>query len=120
MVRPVLVLAILASAVLTACGQDEQTVRVAAQDFKFSPATIRVHAGAPARLTIVNEGREAHEFAGPLLTDSRVRVLEAPENFRLPPGHSITILLQAQAGTYLFWCRVRGHAGMEGTVIAES
>ncbi len=105
---------------LTACGPDEQTVRIAAQDFRFSPDTIRLRADAPARLTIVNEGREPHEFAGPLLTDRRVRLLSAPGSFRLPPGRSITIVLQAPPGTYPFRCRVRGHPGMEGTVIVES
>ena len=107
------------SMALLGCDLQEQEIRLAVQDFRFSPATIRLHADAPARLTIVNEGREPHEFAGPLLTDPRVRVLSAPESFRLPPGRSITILLQAPPGTYLFWCRVRGHAGMEGTVIVE-
>lgn len=109
----------LASA-LAACKRGDQAVRVAAQDFRFSPATIRLRADAPARLTIVNEGREPHEFASPLLTDARVRLLEAPENFRLPPGQSLTIVFQAPPGTYPFRCRVRGHPGMEGTVIVES
>lgn len=108
------------AAALASCGRNDQAVRIAAQDFRFSPATIRLHADAPARLTIVNEGREPHEFAGPLLTDARVHVLEAPESFRLLPGRSITIVLQAPPGTYLFRCLVRGHPGMEGTVIVES
>lgn len=103
-----------------ACERGDQAVRIAAQDFRFSPGTIRLRADAPARLTIVNEGREPHEIAGPLLTDPRVRLLSAPKSFRLPPGRSITILLQAPPGTYVFRCRVRGHPGMEGTVIVES
>lgn len=107
-------------AAAASCGQDDQAVRIAAQDFRFSPATIRLHADAPARLTIVNEGREPHEYAGPLLADPRVRLLSAPESFRLLPGHSITIVLQARPGTYLFRCRVRGHPGMEGMVIVAS
>ncbi len=81
---------------------------------------IRVHADLPVRLTILNEGREPHEFASPLLTDSRVRLLSVPESFRVPPGRSITVLFQAPPGTYPFKCRVRGHAVMEGTVIVES
>jgi len=107
------------AAALAACERGEQAVRVAAQDFRFSPATIRLHADAPARLTIINEGREPHEFAGPLLTDPRVRLLSVPKSFRLPPGRSLTILFQAPPGTYVFRCRVRGHPGMVGTVIVE-
>lgn len=119
MVGPVVVLAITAALGLLACERGEQAVRIAAQDFRFSPATIRLRADTPTRLTIVNEGREPHEFDSPLLTDGRVRLLEAPQSFRLLPGHSITIVLQAPSGTYLFRCRVRGHPGMEGTVIVE-
>lgn len=105
---------------LASCGPDDQAVRIAAQDFRFSPNTIRLRADTPARLTIVNEGREPHEFAGPLLTDARVRLLSAPESFHLPPGRSMTVIFQAPPGTYRFRCRVRGHPGMEGTVIVES
>lgn len=121
MVRPfVAAMIALAAAGLLACERGEQAVRVAAQDFRFSPATIRLHADASARLTIVNEGREPHEFDSPLLTDARVRLLETPESFRLAPGGSLTIVFQAPPGTYPFRCRVRGHPGMEGTVIVES
>jgi plastocyanin len=105
---------------MAACGQGDQPVRLAAQEFRFSPSVVRLRADAPARLTIVNEGRETHEFTGSLLTDSRVRVLSAPDTFRLPPGSSITLRFQAPPGAYPFQCRVRGHAGMEGLVIVES
>jgi uncharacterized cupredoxin-like copper-binding protein len=111
---------IAAGVVLAACEPREQEVRLAAQDFRFTPSMIRVHADLPVRLTILNEGREPHEFASPLLTDSRVRLLSTPESFRVPPGRSITILFQAPPGAYPFKCRVRGHPGMEGMVIVES
>ncbi|MGH7260859.1 MAG: cupredoxin domain-containing protein [Nitrospiraceae bacterium] len=104
---------------LTSCEPREQEVHIAAQDFRFSPATIRLHADYPIRLTIINEGREPHEFASPLLADSRVQVFSAPDSFLVSPGRSITVLFQAPPGTYPFRCRVRGHAGMEGTVIVE-
>lgn len=120
MVRPLVAAVIALAAALVACERGEQAVRVAAQDFRFSPDTVRLHADAPARLTIVNEGREPHEFTSPLLTDARVRLLEAPESFRLPPGRSLAIVFQAPPGTYPFRCRVRGHPGMEGTLIVES
>jgi len=108
------------SMALLGCDPPEQEVRLAAQDFRFSPSTIYLHADAPVRLTIVNEGREPHEFASPLLTDARVRGLAAPDGFRVPPGRSITVHFQAPPGTYPFRCRVRGHPGMEGTLIVES
>ncbi len=107
------------SMALLGCEPQEQEIRLAAQDFRFSPGTIHLHAEVPARLTIINEGREPHEFASPLLTDSRVRLLSAPDSYRMPPGRSITVLFQAPPGTYPFRCRVRGHAGMEGTMIVD-
>lgn len=119
MVRPSLVTMVLMSMALLGCELQEQEIRLAAQDFRFAPATIYLHAEVPARLTIVNEGREPHEFASPLLTDARVHVLSAPDSFRVPPGRSITVLFQAPPGMYPFKCRARGHAGMEGTVIVE-
>jgi len=108
-----------AGAMLAACEPREQAARVAAQDFRFVPPTIRVRAGVPVRLTIVNEGREPHELAGPLLTDPRVRILNDSRSVRLLPGRSVTVVLHASPGAYPFWCRVRGHAGMEGMVIVE-
>ncbi len=120
MARPLVALVIAAGVVLAACEPREQEVRLAAQDFRFMPSMIRVHADLPVRLTILNEGREPHEFSSPLLADSRARLLSAPESFRVPPGRSITVLFQAPPGTYPFKCRIRGHVGMEGTMIVES
>lgn len=120
MARPLVALVITASVALAACEPREQEVRLAAQDFRFTPSLIRVRADLPVRLTMLNEGREPHEFSSPLLTDSRVRLLAAPESSRVPPGRSITVLFQAPPGTYPFTCRVRGHHGMDGMVIVES
>lgn len=119
MVRLLVAAVMAASAALAGCEPREQAVRVAAQDFRFAPSTIRIPAGVPVRLTLVNEGREPHELTGPLLTDPRVRVLAEAGSLRVLPGRSITVVLQTPPGTYTFQCRVRGHAGMEGTLIVE-
>lgn len=119
MVRLLVAAVIAAGAALAGCEPREQAVRVAAQDFRFAPSTIRVPAGVPVRLTVVNEGREPHELAGPLLTGPGVRVLGEARSLRVLPGRSVTIVLQAPPGAYTFQCRVRGHAGMEGTLIVE-
>jgi plastocyanin len=108
------------SVALLGCEPDGQEIRLAAQDFRFTPSMIRIHAGVPSRLTIVNEGREPHEFASPLLTDARVRLFSAPESLLVPAGRSITLHFQAPPGAYPFRCRLRGHAGMEGILIVES
>jgi plastocyanin len=111
---------IAACAALFGCEPGEQEIRLAAQDFRFSPPLVRVQHDRPARLTIVNEGREPHELAGPLLTDARVRLLSPPESLHMLPGRSVTVIFLAQPGAYAFRCRMRGHAGMEGMVIVES
>ncbi|HEY7130317.1 MAG TPA: cupredoxin domain-containing protein [Nitrospira sp.] len=51
----------------TACNSPEQTIHVRAEDFRFTPAEVRVSAERPIRLRIFNGGRERHEFKSPLL-----------------------------------------------------
>ncbi len=112
---------------VNACDPDVQTVRIAAQDFRFDPVEVRAIAGRPLRLTIVNEGREPHEFAGPLLVDPRVRLIADPssdavlrqDGIRILPGRSLQLTLWMPPGTYLFHCQVRGHKGMTGTLLVD-
>jgi uncharacterized cupredoxin-like copper-binding protein len=103
-----------------------QDIRIAAQDFRFDPSQILVSAQRPVRIRIVNEGREIHEFASSLLThpDVRIRSDERSDalnhkSVRILPGHTATLIIQAPPGVYLFRCLVRGHAGMNGTLIME-
>ncbi len=112
----------------TGCEGRVQDVRLAAQDFLFTPKTIQNRAGQPLRLTIANEGRETHEFSSELLTDPRVRVRwdgEAPKDyershsFRIPPGKSVKVTLDIPRGSYVFACKIRGHRGMTGTIQVE-
>ncbi len=112
---------------VSACDPDAQTVRIAAQDFRFDPVEVRAIAGRPLRLTIVNEGREPHEFASPLLSDPRVRLTADPSldavprqgGIRILPGRSLELTLWAPPGAYLFHCRVSGHKGMTGTLLVD-
>lgn len=118
-------LLVAAGLLLAACEPDVQDVRIAAQDFRFDPRAIRLSATSPVRLRIVNEGREMHEFASPVLSDPQLRIrIESPEGLsaggvRIAPGRSAMITFAPPPGTYLFRCRVRGHAGMTGTLIIE-
>jgi len=110
-----------------ACDADPQRVRIAAQDFRFDPAESHLEADRPVELLIVNEGREPHEIASPLLSDSEVIRL-APvepaqarqgEAYRITPGKTLRVTFQAPAGTYFIRCRIRGHGGMAGLLIIE-
>ena len=116
-----------ASLQLTACQPSVQEVRIAAQEFRFEPAEIRLRAAKPAHLVIVNEGREPHEFTSTLLGNPLVRTLAAakPEeyreaaSFKIPPGHSVEITLLAPPGVYVFYCKIKGHSAMAGTITVE-
>jgi uncharacterized cupredoxin-like copper-binding protein len=112
---------------LTACDNSLQEVGIAAQDYRFQPAAIRIRADQPVRLTIVNEGRETHEFSTPLFTYTAVRILErqGPDvssgrgPIKIYPGRSATVTMNVPAGTFWYRCVIPGHRGMEGTLIAE-
>lgn len=115
------------SILLSACEPREQFLRLVAQDYRFVPTDIRVLADRPIRLLIVNEGRERHEFTSSLLANAEIQILADPPltltrntgTVSIDPGRSVEIRVQAPAGTYLFHCRIRGHAGMRGTMIVQ-
>jgi uncharacterized cupredoxin-like copper-binding protein len=111
----------------SACDRERQTVQVTAQDFRFTPHEIRLRSSEPVELTIVNEGREIHEFETPLLTHQALRILPPgwpidqirPGALRLPPNRRVSLAFVAPPGAYLFHCRIRGHAGMSGMIVVE-
>ncbi len=102
-------------------------LRIEMVEFAFRPAVIRVTAGQPITLRLVNRGQIAHQFGAEYLStvpvvssDSRMRV-EAPgiEALRLQPGESATIqFVPRQRGRFQFACTIEGHreAGMEGVL----
>jgi hypothetical protein len=52
---------------MSGCESKEQTVRIVAEDFRFTPSEVHVSSAYPIRLLVVNEGRERHEFKTALL-----------------------------------------------------
>jgi plastocyanin len=114
---PILVLWI--GVALANCDRDVQTVRITAQDFRFSPATVHITAASPIHLTIVNEGREPHEFESPLLAHRVDGSSGNSTSVRVAPNQRADVLIRTIPGTYIFYCRIRGHVGMSGTIIVE-
>lgn len=109
----------LAACLATGCDADVQTLRITAEDFRFTPEEIRAEAVRPVRLILVNQGREPHEFESPMLAH---RVDEPHGNVtsvRLEPNQRIDVMIRTIPGTYLYYCRIRGHIGMAGTIIVE-
>jgi len=113
---------------LAACDPSVQDIRIAAQEFRFQPAEVRLHGPATFRLIVVNEGNEPHEFSSTLFSDPNVRLVNeaaGPPPFtgrgviKLLPRQAVPLLLQAQAGAYFYRCMIPGHHGMQGTLIVE-
>ncbi|GKS60328.1 hypothetical protein YTPLAS18_38550 [Nitrospira sp.] len=109
-----------------ACDASTQSVFLTAEDYRFSPTLVRRSSGRPITLTVSNAGREVHEFASPLLAhardlsaDGRSPGKAAPAVVTLEPGRFVRFMVEAPVGTYLYWCRRKGHHNMSGTLIIE-
>lgn len=109
------------------CDGNVQSVHITAQDFRFDPETIHLSSSRPVHLTLYNAGRESHEFGSSLLADQST-VIESltvggqpaePGPLRIAPGRRMELVLRLSPGTYLFYCKVKGHSGMTGTFIVE-
>lgn len=101
------------------CNSPEQTVDIVAEDFRFTPAEVRVAAEHPIRLRIVNAGREPHEFKSVLLVHQTGATGTSPSSLPVLPNHKAETVVRTIPGVYLFSCAMRGHAGMSGTIIVE-
>jgi hypothetical protein len=76
---------------------------------RFEPASININAGAPAQLTVVNQGDSAIEFESFELNRERV----------VPPGGSIVVRLpKLDPGQYHFFDDFHHDAG-QGTITAQ-
>lgn len=102
-----------------ACDFSQQAVSIAAQDFRFTPAEVRLMAGRPIRLVILNEGRERHEFKSPLLLPQARAGNGLPGSLPVLPNQRAEAVLRAMPGVYPFYCAIPGHAGMGGMIIVE-
>ncbi len=104
---------------LATCDRDAQSVRITAQDFRFIPAKVHLTATSPIHLTIVNEGREPHEFESSLLAHRVDGASGSATSVLVVPNQRADVTIRTIPGTYIFYCRIRGHAGMSGTIIVE-
>lgn len=87
-----------------------ERVAVSLVDFGFRPGVIRLQAGKPVNLEVVNTGRVLHDLTIPALGFRAV----------VQPGQRATVgLPAAPGGEYEFYCSVPGHreAGMAGQLI---
>jgi uncharacterized cupredoxin-like copper-binding protein len=102
-----------------ACDSSQQATHIVAQDFRFTPAEVRLRAGQPIRLVIRNEGRERHQFKSPLLPPTARGENGLPGSLPVLPNQKAEAVLRTMPGLYPFHCAIPGHAGMNGTIIVE-
>ena len=89
------------------------TMRVAMEEYKFSPATITLKAGEPVRLELQNLGAGPHQFRARVFRGVDVWVRtpgfdarsERMEVIVVRPGATATIeFTRRTPGEYEFWC----------------
>lgn len=102
-----------------ACDSSQQAIHIVAQDFRFTPAEVRLSVGQPVRLVIRNEGRERHEFKSPLLLAHARAGNDLLGSLPVLPNENAEAVLRTTPGVYPFYCAIPGHAGMSGTIIVE-
>jgi plastocyanin len=101
------------------CESREQTVRIVAEDFRFTPAEVHISAEHPIRLLVVNGGREPHEFKSALLAHQIGSSREPSRSLPVLPNQNAETFVRTVPGVYVFYCAMRGHAGMSGTIIVD-
>ena len=113
---------------LSSCDNADPTVTITAEEFRFSPTTFDLPPHQRVRLIVRNQGREQHVFQSPILTHQSTRVVEdstdvpRPSGNAIPiqPGKQVELFMKLSPGLYRFWCRIRGHAGMEGALMVHN
>lgn len=103
------------------------TIVITAEEFRFTPTRIEWEPYHPFRLLIRNQGRERHVFHSPELFGPEAAVtwhgpmvaLQEANAIVLDPGQSIELYFALSPGLYPFRCWIKGHGGMEGTILVK-
>lgn len=97
---------------LAACGAGEGGITIKTDGMRFVKEEVRVQAGQPVTLHVVNRDGYAHAF------DINEFDIHAP----LPAGTTFdATFTPGEPGRYRFYCGSPGHeaAGMEGVLVVE-
>lgn len=99
------------------------TVEVRLTSFDFTPSTIRLTAGRPTLLHLVNAADGGHNFAAPEFFAAAQRV-EGPVRdgkVEVAGGQSVHVRLVPARGTYRLRCTHTLHTtfGMSGEIVVE-
>ena len=113
---------------LAACSSEYQDVTIVIDDFRFTPARVDVQAGQPLHLVVRNQGREMHRFQTTFSGQPRVQVASKSgtqadslkQGTALAPGQRLELNLTLPPGVYHFRCPIKGHRGMQGTIVVRA
>ena len=97
---------------MSGCESREQTVRIVAEDFRFTPSEVHVSSAYPIRLLVVNEGRERHEFKTALLAHQTGMSPGPSSSLPVAPNQKVEALVRPIPGrvsVLLREARPRGH-----------
>lgn len=124
--RPLYLLPLLLIAVPAAgAAQSPRTVEVRLTNFDFTPKTIRLQAGQPVTLRLVNPGNGGHDFSAPQffaaaqMAAGQNVMMHHPGSIEVPGHQTVTVQLTPTRGTYRLRCTHRLHSafGMHGQII---
>ena len=117
---------ILILAIAAPAQEPARTVQVQLSSFKFRPETLRLRAGEPVVLHLVNTGRGGHNFAAPqffaaarVAADSASRINGGA--VEVPSRSAVDVRLIPARGTYRLRCTHTLHTtfGMRGQIVVE-
>jgi hypothetical protein len=115
-------------ALQSSCGWvGSPTIVITTEEFRFTPTRIEWISDRPLRLVIRNQGRERHVFHSPELFGPAIAVtwhhpavaLQEANAVVLEPGESVELSFELSPGLYPFRCWIKGHTGMEGTIVVK-
>ena len=103
-----------------------QRVEVKLSNFDFTPSTLRLRAGRPVVLHLVNTGSGGHDFTAPaFVAAARIRpgdrAAVGKGRIEVRSRRSVAVALVPKAGTYPLKCSHAFHKtfGMSGRIVVE-
>ena len=104
-------------------GPTPRTVEVRLTSFDFAPAPIRLRAGEPVVLRLLNPGKGGHNFAAPQFFAAARGVAGPVSKGKVEVGGRETreVRLTPARGTYRLRCTHAFHTalGMRGTIVVD-
>ena len=120
-------LLLLAPAAAAQNWSSARTVTVELTSFDYDPDVIRLRAGEPVVLRLVNPGSGGHDFSAPrffraaTLAPGQGHVFHHPGAIEVPSGQSVSVRLVPARGEYRLKCTHTFHSlfGMRGRIVVE-